>query len=85
MKVNENEYDQAASLAKEAKCVLSLLHTRGNKNNKYQENAKPFISSYHIQDKKYMQHKRDNMSWDYRKFPRHPISTERLEIRGGNE
>ena len=34
MHIYENEEDQAVSLAKEAKRVLSLLHIRDTKNNK---------------------------------------------------
>ena len=36
MQVCENEEDQAVSLEKEAKYVLSLLHNRYTKNNKRQ-------------------------------------------------
>ena len=79
MKVNENEEDQAASLAKESKRDLSLIHIRYTKNNKHQENAKFSNLNYHIQDIKYVQHKNVNMYWDYCKFPRHPISKERLK------
>ena len=76
MQVNENEEDKPVSLPKEAKRVLSLLHIRYANNNKHQENAKFSNCHYHIQDIKYVQHKNINMTWDYRKFPRSPVSAE---------
>ena len=36
MQVHENEEYQYLILAKEAKCVLSLIHTRDTNNNKFQ-------------------------------------------------
>ena len=31
-----------------------------------------------------MQHKNVNTTWDYWKFPRHPVAAEKLEARGRN-
>ena len=31
-----------------------------------------------------MQHKNINTTWDYRKFPRHPVAAEKFETRGIN-
>ena len=76
MQVYENEENQDVSLAKEAKCVLFLLHTRGTNRNKLQENDIFYNLHYYIQDIKYVQHKNINMSWDYRKFPCHPVAAE---------
>ena len=39
---------------------------------------------YHIQDIKYVQHKNVKTTWGYRKFPRHPVSAEKFEMRGRN-
>ena len=78
MQVNENEEDQAVSLSKESKHVLSLLNTRDTENNKWQENAKFSNYNYHIQDINYVQHKKANMSWYYWKFPSHPAAAENL-------
>ena len=44
------------------------------------ENSKYSNHNYHVQDIKYVQHKNVNMTWDYRKFPRHPVSAEKCEI-----
>ena len=40
MQVHENESYKAVSLAKEAKHVLLVIHTRDTNNNKLQENYK---------------------------------------------
>ena len=39
---------------------------------------------YHIQNMKDVQHKNVNMTWYYRRFPRHPVSEEKFEMRGRN-
>ena len=49
MQVHESGEDQAVSLTKEAKRILSLLHTRDKKTKK-QENGKFSNHHYHIQD-----------------------------------
>ena len=84
MQVHENEEDQAVSLSKESKRMLLLLSTRDTNNNKRQENAKISNRHYHIQDIKYVQHKNINMTWDYHKFPRHPVAAEKFKMRGRN-
>ena len=78
MQVHENEEDQAVNLAKQAKHVLSFLHTRDTKNNKRQENAKFYNHNYHIQDIRDVQHKNINMSCDYWKFPSHPVAAQKF-------
>ena len=85
MQVHENEEDQAVSLSKETKYVLYLLHTRDKNNIKFQGNYKISNCRYHIKDIKYMQHKKVDMSWYYRKFPCHPIAAEKFEMRRRNE
>ena len=55
MQVHENEEDQAASLTKETKRVLSLIHTRYKNNNKIQEDAEISNLPYHFQGIKYVQ------------------------------
>ena len=65
MKVIENEEYQSASLSKEDKRDLSLIHIRDTKNKKHQEKANFSHRNYHIKDIKYMQDKNVNISWDY--------------------
>ena len=84
MQVHENEEDQDVRLAKESKRVLSFIYNRDTSNNKRRGNYKFYHPHYHIQDIKYVQHKNINMSWYYWKFPRHPVSAEKFEIRGSN-
>ena len=74
MQVHEKKGDQALSVAKEAKQLLWLLHTIDKKSNKKQENYKFSNFQYHIQEIKDVQHKNVNMTWDYRKFHRHPVA-----------
>ena len=76
MQVHENQEYQVLILAKEAKRVLSLLHTRDKKNNKQQLKGKFSNHHYHIQDVKYVQHKNINMTWDFWRFPRNPVAEE---------
>ena len=64
--------------------MLSLLHTIDTKNNKRQENSNSSNSHHQIQDIKDVQHKNINMTWYYRKFPRHSFSAEKFETRGRN-
>ena len=80
MEVHKNEEDQAVSLSKEDKCMLSLLHTRDTNNNKQQENTQCFNRNYHIQDKKYVQHENDNMPWDYQKFTSRPFGAKNYKL-----
>ena len=40
--------------------------------------------NYHIQDKKDMQHKNVNMSWDNQKYTRHPVAAKKFKMRGSN-
>ena len=63
MNVNENKEDKSTILAKEAKSILSWLHTINIKNNKHQENDKFANRNGHIQVIEYMQHKNATMSW----------------------
>ena len=84
MQVCENEEDQAVSLEKGAKRVLSLLHNKDTKNIKLKEHAKISNRRYQIQDIKDVQHKNVNITWDYLKFPRHPVAAEKFKMRGGN-
>ena len=65
MQVHENEEYQAVSFAKEAKRALSFLRTRDRKNNKQQGNSKFYNRHHHIQNRKYVQNKNFNMTWDY--------------------
>ena len=58
--------------------MLSLLHTRDTINKERQENENFSNSRYNFQDKKDVQPKNVNMTWEYRKFPRHPVATEKL-------
>ena len=39
---------------------------------------------YHIQDMKDVQHVKINTTWDYQKFPIHPVAAEKFEMRGIN-
>ena len=73
MQVHENEEGQAIILAKEAKSVSSLIHTRDTKNN-----AKFFMGHYHIQNINNTKNKNINITWDYRKFPGHPVAEEKF-------
>ena len=57
MQVHENEEDQDVSSSKEAKCVLSLLHTRDTKYKKQQQNSTFSNRHYHIQHIKDVQNK----------------------------
>ena len=78
MQVHKNEEDLSISLAKEAKLVFSSLHNRYTKNNKGQKNAKFSNHCYYVQDINDFQYKNSNISWDYQKFPRHPVAAEKL-------
>ena len=73
MQVHENEEGQAIILAKEAKSVLSLIHTRDTKNNENISNR-----HYHIQNINNTKNKKINITWDYRKFPGHPVAEEKF-------
>ena len=64
--------------------MLSLIYIRDIKNNKLQENEKFTKRNYNIQDIKDVQHKNVNMTWYYRKFPRHPVAAENFKMRGRN-
>ena len=64
--------------------MLYLLHTIETNYNKQQESANYSNRNYHIQYIKDVQHKNVNMTWDYCKFPRHPVATENFEMRGIN-
>ena len=64
--------------------MLSFLYNRDTKNNKRQENAKMYNRHYHIKDIKYVQHKNINTTWDYWKFPWHPVAEEKFEMRERN-
>ena len=72
MQVHESGEDQDVSLTKEAKRILSLLRTRDLK--KKIRKWKVFQPSLSHSRHKYVQHKNVNMSWDYWKFPRHPVA-----------
>ena len=61
--------------------VLYFLHNRDKKNNRRQENVNFSNRHYHIEYIKYLQYKNFNMTSDYQKFPRHPISAEKIEMR----
>ena len=61
-----------------------MINTRDAKSNKLQKHFKYFSCRYYIQDIKHVQHKNVNMSWDYWKFPCHPIAAEKFGIRGRN-
>ena len=56
VQVHKNGENQAVSLVKEDKRVLSLLHARYINNNKRQENVNFSNRHYHIQDINNMQH-----------------------------
>ena len=54
--------------------MLLLINKRDTKNNKRQENDKFSYPHDNIQDIKDVQHKIVNMTLDYCKFNRHPVS-----------
>ena len=58
-----------------------MINTRDAKSNKLQKHFKYFSCRYYIQDIKHVQHKNVNMSWDYWKFPCHPVASKRFEMR----
>ena len=63
-------------LRKEAKFLLSLLHTKDTNNKKWQENTEFSKWSLSNSRQKDVQHKNVNMDWDYRKFPINPVASE---------
>ena len=64
--------------------MLLLIHDRDTNNNKQQENSKFSNRRCHTQEIKYVQRKNVNMTWYYKKFPRHPVTAENFKMRVRN-
>ena len=72
MKIKEAQY---VSLETEYQRVLAFIHTRDTKHSNTQENTEFSTRCYQIEYIKDIQHKNVSMSWDYRKFPCHPVTS----------
>ena len=79
-RINNHLTNLVSSQLSSSSHLLIVTHTRYTNNNKQQENEKFSDRSYHVQDIQDMKHKNINMSWDYRKFSRHPVAAEKFEM-----
>ena len=64
--------------------MISLIHIIDTKNNKLKYNTNLYKLHYHIQYINDVQDKNFDMTWYFRKFPRHPVAETIFKMRGRN-